>query len=153
MKKCMVILFQWPLELLVAQTTMQVRTDAGYYTGMKFQGSHGRFVIENSLCYGGAVSYILERAKKQKDFSLELQYAHASSMIHFEPYNSDKETEEREISIHSVLVGVGKKFGKGKVQPIGRVLMGVTILDPYMQVPLTRFTFAFIGGFKIVINS
>jgi hypothetical protein len=153
MKKYMLILFQWPIELLMAQTTMQLSADAGYYTGMKFRGTHGRFAIENSLSYEGAVSFSLERAKNQKDISIDLQYTYASSSIHFEPYDTDKETDERAISIHSLLVGIGKKFGKGNVQPIGRVLMGVTILNPYMKVPLTRFTFSFIGGIKLVINS
>ena len=152
MKKYMLILFQWPFELLVAQT-VQLRADAGYFTGMKWQGSHGRFVIENSPSYEGAVSYHLGRTKKLKNVSFELQYAYASSNMHYEPHNSPVELEEERIIIHSLLIGAGKKFGSGVVQPFGQALMGVTIFDPKMKNLLTRFTFAFTGGIKVAVTS
>jgi hypothetical protein len=152
MKKYMLILFQWPFELLMAQT-VQVRADAGYNTGMKWQGSHGRFAIANSPCYEGAVSYTLGKTKKLKDLSFELQYAYAYSSMHFEPYNSPIELDEENITVQSVFIGAGKKFGTGNVQPFGQALMGITVLNPYIKAPITRFTFAFSGGIKIVITS
>jgi hypothetical protein len=152
MNKYMLILFQWPFELLVAQT-VQVRADAGYYTGMKWQGTHGRFVIEGSPCYEGAVSYTLGKTKKLKDLSFELQYSYAYSSMHFEPYNRTIELDVENINVHSLFIGAGKKFGTSIVQPYGQAMMGITILDPYIKAPITRFTFAFSGGIKIEITS
>lgn len=152
MKKCMLILFQWPLVLLVAQT-MQGRTDAGYFTGMKWQGSNGRFVIHNSPSYAAAVFYTLERAKKIKNISFELQYAYTSTQMHYEPYNRNIELDEEKVKVHSLLAGAGKKFGTKNMQPYVLAMMGVTIFDPAIKDPVTRFSLAFTGGCKVGVTS
>lgn len=152
MKKYILILFQWPFELLVAQT-IQVRANAGYNTDIRWKGSHGRFVIENSPSYEGAVSYTPKKTKKLNVLSFELQYTYANSSMHFEPYNSTIELDEENITIHSLFIGAGKKFSNGHVQLFGQALMGITILAPFIKAPLTRFTFAFSGGVKIAIAS
>lgn len=152
MKKCMLILLQWPLVLLVAQT-MQLRTDAGYFTGMKWQGSNGRFVIANSPSYAAAVFYTLERARKIKNITFELQYAYASTRMHYEPFNRNIELDEEKVIIHSLMAGAGKKFGTKNMQPYVLALMGVTVFDPEIKDPVTRFSLAFTGGCKLAVTS
>jgi hypothetical protein len=152
MKKCMLVLLQWPLVLLVAQT-MQLRTDAGYFTGMKWQGSNGRFAIDNSPAYAAAVFYTLERARKIKNITFELQYAYASTRMHYEPYDRNFDLDEESIVVHSMLAGVGKKFGTKNMQPYVLALMGVTVFDPHVKDPVARFSLAFTGGCKLAITS
>jgi hypothetical protein len=151
MKKCMLIVFQWPLVLLVAQT-MQVRTDAGFFTGMKWQGSNGRFVIHNSPSYAAAVFYTVERAKKIKNIYFELQYAYTATHMHYEPYNRTIELDEEKVTIHSLQAGAGKKFGTKNMQPYVLALVGVTIFDPAIKDPVARFSLAFTGGFKVGVT-
>ncbi|HEY8894277.1 MAG TPA: hypothetical protein VIM79_05665 [Niastella sp.] len=154
MIKYMLFFFPWPFELLPAQS-LEVYTHAGYFTGSSLKGSHGRFIVKNSACYSGTISYIMKNPKSRQNVCFELQYAYTFSTWRFEPYNTNLTINLGTMAIHSILAGAGKKFGNGAVQPYGAALLGATYFNPETPENGQRltFTFSFTAGLRIAVTS
>jgi len=154
MIKYMLFFLPWPFELLRAQT-LQLNANAGFYTGGGLKASHGRFIVKNSSCYSGAVSYSIKPLKSRHGVCFEGQYAYTSSTWRFERYNTNRKTNLGNLTIQSILVGAGKNFGKGNVHPYGTAMMGATYFNPETPQKGERitFSFSFTAGIKIAITS
>jgi hypothetical protein len=152
MIKYMLLFIPWSFESVKAQN-LQLNANIGYYTGATLKASQGRFLLRNGTCYSAGLSYKVKEIKKQKNICFELQYSYVSSSMRFERYNTTRKINLGNMRIHTFLVGAGKQFGKGAVQPYGTAMMGAALFDPDSldHVKRLTFSFSFTTGIKIAL--
>jgi hypothetical protein len=152
MIKYMLLFIPLPFGSLRAQI-IGLRASTGFYTGSSLRASQGRFIFGNGVCYSAGLS-ATEKIKKQKDIRFELQYLYASSHWYYERYDDRRKLHMGNMTIHTLLVGAGKNFGKGRVQPYGVAMLGAAFFvpDSLERVKRWTFSFSFATGLKMAIT-
>jgi hypothetical protein len=149
----MLLFIPWPFGSLLAQP-LELKTNAGFYTGASLRATHGRFIFGNGAAYAGSISYNVKKIRKRRNIWFELQYVYVSSPLSFERYDAPRKVKMGNMTMHTLLAGAGKQFGKGRVHPYGMVMAGAVFFDPdsLSRVKRRAFSFSVTTGLKFAIT-